>query len=205
MQEVDAKKLLDEVGLRVETENVPHENPLGQVVQTFPDPGTNVKVDSTVTIFISQGPEQVEVPNLKNINAVDAATLLKNEGLSLGETDTEFNEEVEKELIIKQEPEPGTLVNKNTKVNIIVSSGPELKYVNVPYLIGKTLSEAQDELLSSNLIMGTPTYGADYSYIDGVVISQSYPAGTRLKEGSMVNIVVNVIDSSSSQGGKNGQ
>lgn len=205
MQEVDAKKLLAEVGLKVETENVSRENPLGQVVQTFPDPGTTVKVDSTVTIFVSQGPEQVEVPNLKNINAVDAATLLKNEGLSLGETETEFNEEVEKELIIKQEPEAGTLVNKNTKVNIIVSSGPELKYVNVPYLIGKTLSEAQDELLSSNLIMGTPTYGADYSYIDGVVISQSYPAGTRLKEGSMVNIVVNVIDSGSSQGGNNGQ
>lgn len=194
MQEEDAGKLLEKAGLKMESETVSSEKPAGEVVKIYPEEGTTVKVDYTVSVFVSAGPELVEVPDIKNNNVVDADTLLKKAGLTLGSTETKYNDEVEKDLIIEQEPTAGGKVQKNSKVNIVVSSGPKLSYTNVPDLIGKTLDEATNELISNKLTLGAQTYGTDTTYIDKVVIDQSFPPGTRLKEGSVVNVIINSLE-----------
>ncbi|MDF2672856.1 MAG: pknB [Clostridiales bacterium] len=191
MQEVDARNLLEKAGLRMDSKTVSSEKPAGEVVKIYPEEGTYVKLDYPVTVFVSPGPEQVEVPDIKNINVVDAETLLRKQGLELGSTDTKYSDKVEKDLIIEQLPTAGSMVKKDSKVNIIISNGPELTYTTVPYLIGKTLTEAQNELLSSKLSLGSINYGTDSTYIDEVVISQSVLASTQLKEGSIVNITLN--------------
>lgn len=205
MQEEDARKLLEKAGLKMETETVSNDKPAGEVVKTYPEEGTTVKVNYSVSVFISSGPEQVEVPDVRNLNVVDAETLLKKQGLNLGSTETKYSDKVEKDLIIEQEPAAGEMVEKNSKVNIIVSNGSELTYTTVPYLIGKTLTEAQDELLKSKLAMGTPIYGTDTKYVDKVVISQNFPAGTQLKEGSVVTVTINVLDVDQTEGQGTGE
>lgn len=199
MQEVDAGKLLEKAGLKMNSETVSSDQPAGEVVKIIPEEGTMVKLDYPVNVFVSAGPEQVEVPDIKNNNAVDAETLLRKQGLTLGSTDTKYSEKVEKDLIIEQLPEAGSMVQKGSKVNIVISNGPELIYTTVPILIGKTVDEAANELLSRGLTLGPLTYGTDSTYIDGVVIFQSYPAGTSLKEGSIVNITINKLDTNQTE------
>ncbi len=194
MQEVDAGKLLEKAGLKMESQTVSSEKPAGEVVGIYPEVGTIVKVDYPVNVLVSTGPVQVEVPDIKNINVVDAETLLRKQGLKLGSTDTNYSDKVEKDLIIEQLPAEGSMVEKDSKVNIVISSGPELIYTNVPYLIGKTVDEATNELISNKLILGATTYGTDTKYVDKVVIGQSFPVGTQLKEGSVVNVTINALE-----------
>lgn len=206
MQEEDARKLLEKAGLKMESQTVSNDKPAGEVVQVIPEAGTTVKVNYPVSVLISSGPEKIEVPDVRNLNVIDAETLLKKQGLELGSTDTKYSDKVEKDLIIGQEPANGTMVDKNSKVNIIVSSGPEITYVTVPYLIGKTEEEASNELLSSHLSMGPVSYGIDSKYVNNVVISQSYPAGTQLKEGSVVTVTINNLGTDQTGGqGTEGQ
>lgn len=194
MQVADAEKLLNKAGLKMESEIVSSDKPAGEVVSVYPEEGTVVKVDYTVSVYVSSGPEQAEVPNIKNINVVDAETLLRKEGLSLGTTSTANSDKVEKDLIIEQVPAAGSMVEKDTKVDIVISSGPKLSLTTVPYLIGKTYEEAAEELLSSMLSIGPQNYGTNPGYVDNVVIEQSVPAGTKVEEGTVVIVTLNVLN-----------
>lgn len=194
MQAADGEILLNKAGLKMETQTATSDKPKGEIVNVYPEEGTVVKVDFTVSVFVSEGPVQAEVPNIKNNNVVDAETLLRKSGLSLGSTTTKYSDKVEKDLIIEQDPEAGSMVDKNTKVNIVVSSGPEIVYTTVPYLTGKTVEEATDELLSNKLNIGKVSTGTDTKYVDNVIIWQSIQPGTQVKEGTVINVTKNVLN-----------
>ncbi len=194
MQVEDAEKLLDKYELNFESEIVSKSQPAGEVVGTYPEEGTVVKVGYTVTLFVSSGPEQVEVPDVKNLNAVDAETLLRKQGLSLGSTTTKNSNLVEKDLIIEQIPAADSIVEKGSKVDIVVSSGPEVVYTVVPDLLGRSLTEAQNMLLSRHLNLEIQSYGTDTKYIDNVIIGQSIPAGSKVEENTVINVTVNKLD-----------
>lgn len=194
MQKEDAEKLLEKYELNWESETVSNTLPAGEVVSTYPEEGTVVKVGYTVTVFVSSGPEQVEVPDIKNLNAVDAETLLRKRGLGLGSTNTKNSDQVEKDLIIEQIPAANSMVEKGSKVDIVVSSGPEIAYTIVPDLTGKSLTEAQNMLLSKHLNFGAISYGTDTKYVDNVIIGQSIPVGSRVEEYTVINVTVNELD-----------
>lgn len=194
LTEEKAREMLEKVGLAMERAEVSDNSEAGRVVKVYPEEGTTVKENSIVNVLVSVGPQKVNVPDLKNYDVISAETALKKAGLKLGYTDTKNSDEVQKDLIIEQEPKAGEQVLKDSAVNIVISSGPELQFVNVPVLIGHTLNEAQELLLSNKLNIGPISYGTDPKYVDGVVIYQDVPAGTPVKEGYVINVTLNVLD-----------
>jgi serine/threonine-protein kinase len=97
----------------------------GKVFKTFPPAGKAIKAGSDLNVWVSKGPEMVQVPDVTQSKTDDALTALKDAGLSLGHMTQEFNELADKGIITSQEPEAGKTVSPGTKVNLVKSMGPE--------------------------------------------------------------------------------
>jgi serine/threonine-protein kinase len=151
--------------------------------------GDMIPEDSSVKIIVSSGKEEVAVPNVVGYEMSQAETLLKEAELQVTHG-YEYSDEVEKDHIIRQEPDSTQMVAKNTKITIIVSNGPETKDAVVPDLRGKTQSEALAALQNENLNLGNVTEEYSSTYPEGQVISQSTSSGSKVQEGSSVDITI---------------
>ncbi len=79
----EAKKALEDAGFKVESSEVFSKDvDKGDVVSQTPHDGTKAKGD-TITMTVSKGPEQVEVPDLVGKSRKDATKLLKDAGFKV--------------------------------------------------------------------------------------------------------------------------
>lgn len=192
LKQEEAQKILRDYKLAMQVvDSQPSEMEEGRVLRVIPDEGSSIKENETVKVILSSGPKKVTVPNLVKSDIIEAEYRLQSAGLKLGSVERRKSNDVAKGLIIDQEPKPDTQVIEGSEVNIIVSDGPEIKYVRVPLLIGKTLEQAKKELENSNLVLGNIEYGQDTKYIDGVIIDQSIMANKEVSEGTRVDVKVN--------------
>ena len=102
----------------------------------------------------------------------------------------ETSEEEEAGTILKVEPEQGEEISAATVVQITVSKGSQYKDVLVPSVIGASESDARNSLAGLNLQINV-SYEQDESKSDGVVTTQNPAAGSTIKEGQTVNVIVN--------------
>ena len=99
-----------------------------------------------------------------------------------------FDEKVAKGSVISGNPGPGSEVGRSTTVTLTVSKGPE-RYA-VPELVGSTQTEAKARLEENRLALGKATEAFDEKVPAGQIVSTSPKAGTQLKRGAAVTIVV---------------
>ncbi len=99
----------------------------GSVVSTDPPKETYVKAGDTIKVYVSKGPEiiQVAVPSLIEKTTAQAKALLTDVGLVMGEVSEESSETYPEGQIFYQDTTAGELVDQGTKVNVTVSTGPE--------------------------------------------------------------------------------
>ena len=83
-------------------------------------------------------------------------------------------------------PKAGEKVDKGSKVDIVVSSGPETD--SVPGVVGKTESDATNTLSNAGFSVNVESGGTSDTYAKGYVMKQS-PTGTA-KKGSTVTIYI---------------
>ena len=173
--------------------------PEGQVCEQTPDGGKTAAAGSKIDIVISKGPkpiDQVEVPNLSNASSLDEAKkIIEEAGLTVGSTTQEANDANEGK-IVDQSPKAGEKVDKGSKVDIVVSSGPETD--SVPGVVGKTESDATNTLSNAGFSVNVESGGTSDTYAKGYVMKQS-PTGTA-KKGSTVTIYVSEGKDTSSEG-----
>ncbi len=98
----------------------------------------------------------------------------------------EPSDEVEEGLVISQSPEPGTEVDVRSRVDIVISAGPEL--VTVPSVIGQSEQTAIDEIEAAGLIAEVLTAPSEEE--KGTVIAQDPEAGAEAAPGDVVTITV---------------
>ena len=99
-----------------------------------------------------------------------------------------FDEKVSKGTVISGNPGAGAEVGRSTTVTLTVSKGPE-RYT-VPELVGSTATEARARLEEKRLELGKTSQAFDEKVPAGQIVSTSPKAGTALKRGASVNIVV---------------
>ena len=137
------------------------------------------------TLLEDEKDEEVTVPNLVGKTEEDAKELLKNK-LGIKRVGTEESDRYEEGKIIRQTPEDGKKVKKNTTIEIVVSSGITEKTKEVPDVSGKDEEAAQKELEDNGFKVGTSEFEYDSSYGAGQVIGTTPAAGTEAAEGSEV-------------------
>ena len=183
-----ARQILEDQKLRVNIAEVYDASvPVGTVVSQTPEAGSKVKEERTVTINVSRGGEELDMPDLLGLDRSDAEIKLKKMGLKLGSVYEKFSDE-EEGTVIGQEPRSGTKISKGQTIDITVSRGKKIKKVNVPNVKGGTLSAAESTLHSKGLSVNVEK--RESSQAPGTIISQSPAADSEVDSGSTVTLVV---------------
>ncbi|GAB3205637.1 Stk1 family PASTA domain-containing Ser/Thr kinase [Marinactinospora endophytica] len=100
----EARSLLEDKGLQVDVTQKPSDDvPAGQVMEQSPGEGAGVEKGVTVTLTVSSGPEQVEIPDITGWKVDDAKKKLEELGFTvtvhriLGDRVTEYSPQGEAE------------------------------------------------------------------------------------------------------------
>ena len=160
------------------------------IIKQDPLPGRKVKAGREIEVILSQGIEQVKVPNVTGVTLSDATTRLSNKGLNLGTIDNVWDEKYAEGIVISQDPLVDTNVSAGTKVNLSVSKGKQPPRAAVPDVKGLTVTEATAKLQGAKMELGTVTRAASTAYFAEQVASQEPAAGIQIEEGAKINVVV---------------
>ncbi len=187
-----ARQQLQKTGLGIEVyyRSYSSEIPEDHIISQSPKPGEVIKKSRVVEVVVSKGAQLSEVPELEGFTLREAKVKLDKNNLQLGEVTEEYNNEIEEGQIIKQEPEAGTEVKASKTINLLISKGEEPQEVEVPELLGLRREEAIDKLRQKNLIVGQVTEKKSLNYREGKVLAQKPTAGSKLKEGSTVQLII---------------
>jgi serine/threonine-protein kinase len=181
---------IEDAGLRV---NLERENSdeirAGLAIRTVPRAGEEVVRGTRITLFVSEGPEQVAVPAVIGLSSDSAESELRAAGLTVAVQEQE-SEETEG-TVIDQAPGGGSQVDVGTTVTITVSTGIET--VDVPNVVGLRPGAAEAQIGATGLSAIRSERTVTDPAEDGVVIDQRPGAGIELEPGGQVVIVVGVL------------
>ncbi|WP_080874800.1 Stk1 family PASTA domain-containing Ser/Thr kinase [Oceanobacillus timonensis] len=183
----DARDSLESQNLLVEVEEVNSDDiESGYVERTDPVSGRTVKERSTVTLFVSQGPEQVEFDDYEGEDFEEVESELNQEGFNDITPFERNSDQPVGEIISQIQPDPeSSVVPADTKVIFEVSAGPEM--VSLNNLTGMDEEEVQDYVDRNELVMNKhEEYSDDVE--EGLVTSQSPESGTDVEKGSAVDV-----------------
>ena len=166
----------------IQSDTVPQDRVAGQ----RPDPGTEADEGSLVTITVSSGPGETQVPLVQNLPADEAVAELREAGLK-SEQRREFSETVRSGRVIETSPAEGSTVRKGSSVTLVVSRGKEK--VATPDVVGRSRAEAE-RLIRRAELEPAVTEREDEAAEPGTVLEQDPVAGTQLAKGRTVELVV---------------
>ena len=118
-QKDDAADQLRSLGVRVVLSQRDEDAPTDEVVQMQPPAGTKVAENTKVTLYWSDGPE--EVPDVVGKTESQARNLIEKAGFKASVVQTTSTEE-KKGTVVEQSPDQGTTLNKGSQVTIVVSA-----------------------------------------------------------------------------------
>ncbi|MFF6979088.1 Stk1 family PASTA domain-containing Ser/Thr kinase [Streptomyces sp. NPDC008343] len=134
------------------------------------------------------GNSTVAVPNLVNQTQKDAESLLTNSDLKVGKVTKKPCETQPAGKICDQNPEPKTTVDKNSSVDLVVSTGAPK--VTVPSVIGLDLNEAKTKLEGDDYQLVVKTKFRESSDEANNVLDQDPVKGEEVEKGSTITLVI---------------
>lgn len=192
MQDKDANKELKGLGLKMNVvgEDFSEEFEANEIMSQNPGKGQTVKEGREIKVIISKGLEMLTVPDVKGKSQSDAELTLRNEGLTRGDIDEQYDSKYESGLVISQNPRAGDEVEKGTSVDLLISKGQRPERVTMPNLIGLDLEKAKAKLEEKNLSAGDIKRQESNEYFKNQVIDQDTAAGVLVDEQTSINLVV---------------
>lgn len=165
----------------------------GKVMSQDPEASIRAKKGTIVNLVISSGRE-IKVPELKNMNLSQAEETLKDLGLKVGTTSTDYSNTVDKDLVIRQEPVAGSAVQSGTEVNLVISVGKEDTTENIK--VGNYIGMAEQDAIAAARKNHLRVRNVDYQHSSnvqkGLVMSQSIGAETEVAENSAIDFVISL-------------
>jgi eukaryotic-like serine/threonine-protein kinase len=107
-------------GLDVDIREEESDEPEDRVISQSPAGGTQLERGQTVTITVSTGRPQVDVPNVVNLSPAEASRALRNAGLNVSRRDRPVTDESQGGIVIDQSPPAGLEVDEGRTVIIVV-------------------------------------------------------------------------------------
>ncbi len=158
----------------------------GTVIRQNPEADQQATRGSTVTIVVSSGPENLQVPDVRRRPQSEAEQLLVDRGFAVGTVSTTPSTSFEPGIVVRQDPAPNASRPRGTAVNITVAVAPA--NVPVPNVIGNSADDARFKLEQAGF--NVTSDAADSDEPAGTVIDTSPAVGTPVAPGSTVVITV---------------
>lgn len=198
MSEAQAEHALESAGLEVATKTKKENSEdveKDKVIRTEPSKNRSVKKGTKVTLIISKGKKSFKAENYVGKNYYEVKAQLEAKGITvLTETKEVSSEEGAKENIILEQKTAsgaqlaiGTKLSKGDTVTLVI---PDI-YVQYPDFVNDnwTLSNVQ-RFCDEHKIALNIDYKETNDFVEGLVISQSRAAGTKVVANTSMKIVV---------------
>jgi serine/threonine-protein kinase len=183
MTRAQAEAKLRNTGFAVDVSTATNPAAKGIVFLQSPQPGEKYPAQTKVTITVSSGPGEADVPNVENFTEESAKATLKSSGLVVGKVESVNDPSVDKGKVIETVPKAGERVTIGSTVDLKVASGK----VKVPDVVGDGRGDAQQTLTDARLSYTTDFVDSDKD--EGTVLSQTH-AGETVDVGTQIDLVV---------------
>ena len=151
----------------------------GKVIRTDPKTGEKVKRKAIVNLDVSKGIEKVGLVSYVGKGGDEALSELTNSGFDVN-VSYKFSDNIFKGQVISQSPDKSDSIELGSKVELVVSKGPE--FVFVPNVLGKSKNDASLDL--ENLGLRVTIKGS------GKVNNISPNIGTKVKQGAVITLTL---------------
>ncbi|MGK8554528.1 Stk1 family PASTA domain-containing Ser/Thr kinase [Nocardia gipuzkoensis] len=163
----------------------------GNVIATQPLGGSRIDEGSTVTVQVSSGPAQVQVPRLDGLTQQEAEQKLNSIGLQMDpNVDRKPSSIQDTDKVIGTEPAAGSRVDAGRTIVIVIGGGPEK--VRVPNVIGQSIDVAQPNIEGANFKVQIQEVAS--SQPKGEVVATKPSGGSSADKGSTVVLQVSTGD-----------
>jgi serine/threonine-protein kinase len=149
--------------------------------------GALVEPMTPVQLVVSMGPQPRTVPSLVGRTADEVRAELEGLRLVYVEEGQEFSDDVPLGSVIRQSPEPGVEVARDTPVGVVVSLGPDL--VTFPDLSAAATFEQAAALLTDSGFVPQLVFGDAQGAVRSYTIDGRQPGpGETFRRGTTVQL-----------------
>ena len=159
----------------------------GVVIWQDPPPGVIAPEGTKVTLVASAGPPKIPVPDVANLEASLAQSLVSAAGLTVSQVES-VQAAQPTGLAMMTRPPAGTALTPGAGLTLVVSRGAPT--IPIPDLLGMASADARTRLETEGLQLGTVTRRRTGEAAPGTVVGQRPAAGTLAAPGTVVDVVV---------------
>ncbi|WP_216730132.1 Stk1 family PASTA domain-containing Ser/Thr kinase [Streptococcus mitis] len=153
---------------------------------------TFLLVVASLVWILYRTPATIAIPKVAGQTVAEAKEALKKANFEVGEEKSEASDKVEEGRVIRTDPDAGTTRKEGTKINLIVSSGPQS--FQLGNYLGRKSSDVVAELkgkkVPENLIKIEEEESNEIEA--GTIMKQSLPEGTTYDLSKATQIVLTV-------------
>ena len=183
--ESKAVNLILDDGFEPKVSRLPNgDSPSGSSTSSRPTEGTGLAKGGIVTILVSTGKKNVDVPDVVGKQLTDAVATLTRAGLNAKSVGVPSDKP--SGTVTAQDPRSGTSLVEGATVRINYSTGP--KQVAVPPVVGLDYSTALQQLQAAGFAVARTDVESDQPA--GIVVSQVPSGSSTATKGSTVNLSV---------------
>ena len=186
MNYYDARASYPEIQL-VASEEFNPDYASGIIVEQEKAEGRIVKVGDAIRVVVSKGTRMITVPDVVNYHYNSAYAALTGENLSVLRVETE-SDDVAAGYVVRTDPAALESIEEGSTVKVYVSIGPSTEDTTVPYLVGYTVTEAEDMLADAYL--EAKIQYVESSEPENTVISQNIAEGETVTRNTVITIYV---------------
>ncbi len=184
----DATATLQNLGFKTRDNKEPDsEVPPDHVINTEPAAGTSIGAGDEVTINISTGPQQAEIPDVRGGTYEQAVDKLKDAGFENVRQSPSPSTPQQKGTVLQTNPQVNQTTAITNLITIIVGSGPDSKMV--PDCVGLTVDDCRTILTQSGF-QNTVPVEVDSTRPAGQVIGTNPPAAQNVPVDTVIQIQV---------------
>jgi serine/threonine-protein kinase len=162
----------------------------GTVVAQNPEALTQAKIGRGVILQIAASVEKTTLPDLKGSELKDISFKLASERLPIGIQAYAYHSKVETNRIIATNPAGGSLVPRDTQVDLLISRGPRPVSYVMPDLIGKTESQVRQKFDQSSFTLSFTHEETEDPGNRDKVITQDPAPGRKLEAQAVINLTI---------------
>lgn len=123
----------------------------------------------------------VTVPDVENLSQAEAMALLEEENISVGNVINNWHDTVVQGNVIETDPEMGERIERDSSVNLVVSSGEE--QVQIGDYVGQSYEPIRQMLIEAGFIVERQDLFTNDASQTGTIMAQSLEPGTRVVPG----------------------
>jgi len=162
--------------------------PPDRVVAQEPAPGSTLKTQRSVRVWVSLGPRRLTVPPVEGDSIRSGRLALEQAQVPVGRV-VEVTDPAEEGTILMQHPPPGETDSLGADgASLLVSAGTLQRDYVMPDLIGKPAAQVLDRLRLAGLKVTEVRYRAYPGVAPGMVLRQAPVAGYRVSSRSSVSL-----------------